>query len=127
MKTRLVFGAICAAVVLAFVSATANTAKAAGPCGWGCGNRGVYTHDRIPYFAQHPPVYYSYVVPRPYGYSPYAYPETVMTPERAPAVKPAMLINPFVPQQADVPAPKTAGTTSRRVQVIFPTALQSAK
>ena len=127
MKTRLILGAVCATVVLAFVSAAAGTAKAAGPCGCGWGNYSVYVPDRIPYFAQHPPVYYSYVVPRPYGYSPYAYPETVMTPERAPAVKPAMLINPFVPQQADGPAPKTAGTTSRRVQVIFPTALQSAK
>ena len=127
MKTRLVLGAICAAVVLAFVSASASTAKAGGPCGCGWGNYSVYVQDRIPYFAQHPPVYYSYVVPRPYGYSPYAYPETVMTPERPPAAKPATLINPFVPRKAGGPVPKTASTTSRRVQVIYPTALGTAK
>jgi len=39
-----------------------------------------YTHDYIPYFAKHPPVYYSYPVARPYGFSPYAYPAGVATP-----------------------------------------------
>jgi hypothetical protein len=34
-----------------------------------------------PYFALHPPVYYSCPVPRSYGYSPYAYPPCVQTPE----------------------------------------------
>jgi hypothetical protein len=34
-----------------------------------------------PYFALHPPVYYSCPVPRSYGYSPYAYPGCVMTPD----------------------------------------------
>ena len=125
MKTRLILGAMCATLVLAFGLASATTVKADGPCGY----RGysVYTQDRIPYFAQHPPVYYSYVVPRPYGFSPYAYPENVMTPERAPVAKPATLINPFVPQTADGPVPKTASTASRRVQVIFPTALRATK
>lgn len=35
----------------------------------------------IPYHAVHPPVYYSHIVPRPYGYSPYAYVPGVVTPE----------------------------------------------
>jgi hypothetical protein len=34
-----------------------------------------------PYFALHPPVYYSCPVPRSYGYSPFAYPGCVQTPE----------------------------------------------
>lgn len=35
----------------------------------------LFRSDRlIPYFAEHPPVYYSRPVARPYGYSPYAYP-----------------------------------------------------
>ena len=34
-----------------------------------------------PYFALHPPVYYSCPVPRSYGYSPYAYPGCVETPQ----------------------------------------------
>jgi hypothetical protein len=49
-----------------------------------------------PYFAIHPPVYYSAPVPRAYGWSPFAYPEYVMTPEAKPPVKPAMFLNPFV-------------------------------
>ena len=35
---------------------------------------------RIPYYALYPPVYYSYPVARPYGYSPFAYPPGTMTP-----------------------------------------------
>jgi hypothetical protein len=121
MKIRLILGVTMA---LAFVSLSASTAQADGLCG--CRNYSIYTQDRIPYFAQHPPVYYSYVVPRPYGYSPYAYPGTVMTPERAPQAKPATIINPFVRRKADSPAPKTASTTGRRAQVIHPTALRAA-
>ncbi len=34
-----------------------------------------------PYFALHPPVYYSCPVPRSYGYSPFAYPPCVQTPQ----------------------------------------------
>ncbi len=33
----------------------------------------VYTQEYIPYFAKHPPVYYSRPITRPYGYVPYAY------------------------------------------------------
>ncbi|MDG2380318.1 MAG: hypothetical protein P8N76_01460 [Pirellulaceae bacterium] len=56
-----------------------------------------------PYFSLHPPVYYSMPVPRTYGYSPYAYPGHVRTPEvemaevienphveAKPAIKPAI-------------------------------------
>ena len=55
--------------------------------------------NQVPYFAAHPPVYYSYPVPRPYGYSPFAYPPNVQTPEIvAPAVKPQEILNPYVPK-----------------------------
>ena len=47
-----------------------------------------YTTDKIPYFAAHPPVYYSHIVPRPYGWSPYAYPPGTPMPEVAPAPAP---------------------------------------
>jgi len=46
-----------------------------------------------PYFALHPPVYYSAPVPRTYGHSPYAYPGTFRTPEIE-AATPAMIENP---------------------------------
>jgi hypothetical protein len=57
----------------------------------------------------HPPVYYSYPVPRPYGYSPYAYPPGVMTPEiLGELTGPQEIINPHVP-----PAEKTNPTSSK--------------
>jgi hypothetical protein len=51
----------------------------------------------VPYFAQHPPVYYSQAVPRTYGYSPYPYPPGVLTPDPAPLPRaPRTIPNPFV-------------------------------
>jgi hypothetical protein len=50
-----------------------------------------------PYFAIHPPVYYSQPVPRTYGYSPFAYPGTMQTPE---IVEPEIIENPHVTQPA---------------------------
>jgi hypothetical protein len=50
-----------------------------------------------PYFAIHPPVYYSHPVPRPYGYSPFAYPGWVGTPELTAAPPcPQNMDNPYV-------------------------------
>ncbi len=58
-----------------------DIASACGGYYGGFGCAGYITTDRqIPYFAKHPPVYYSYVVPRTYGYSPYAYRANVRTP-----------------------------------------------
>ena len=54
-----------------------------GGWGWGYDMGCLYNSldYNVPYFAAHPPVYYSYPVPRTYGYSPFAYPPYVMTPE----------------------------------------------
>lgn len=53
--------------------------------------------DVPPYFALHPPVYYSQPVARTYGHSPFAYPGSHVTPEApAPAPKAAMISNPHV-------------------------------
>jgi hypothetical protein len=50
-----------------------------------------------PYFALHPPVYYSAPVARPYGYSPYAYPGWIRTPEVAVEPPcPQVMENPYV-------------------------------
>ena len=77
----------------------------------------VYDQDRLPYFSLHPPVYYSYPVPRTYGYSPFAYPEYVMTPEIA-ATESEIIVNPYYDQapttdspKARTPAPKIAPPT----------------
>lgn len=74
---------------------------------------GSYTSERIPYFAMHPPVYYSHVVPRPYGYAPWAYPPGTMEPALTPAPQPQTYINPYVPQ--DQPAEKKADEKTARV------------
>lgn len=77
--------------------------------------------DYIPYFAAHPPVYYSAPVPRSYGYSPYAYPPGTRTPE-VEIIEPKVMINPYVPKK-DSPAPakeaKTAIRQPKRIQNHF--------
>ena len=62
-------------------------------------NGNAYRSGRVPtppYFALHPPVYYSQAVSRTYGHSPFAYPGTKETPAAAPAPKAAMIENPHV-------------------------------
>ena len=107
MKRLLLTMLVTAAAVCTF----ATQARAQG-CGYG-GNafwglnrlyaNPYYPSDRrIPYFAEHPPVYYSYPVPRTYGYSPYASPPTYTAPEVR--VDPVVISNPYVPQAPAEPA-----------------------
>src|SRR5437764_7667500 len=86
------------------VLGTLSTAQAQDGCGgygWGCdsGYGWMYNSLRyeVPHFAAYPPVYYSVPVPRTYGYSPFAYPPYVMTPDVVEEKKPVTIINPFVP------------------------------
>ena len=51
-----------------------------------------YSREHIPFFAQHPPVYYSYPVRRTYGLSPYAWPPVVKTAQRRHVAEPSPLI-----------------------------------
>ena len=94
-------------------SAVSNSvqAQAVGPyCsggfpfpGWGGYFSSPYATGRIPtppYFALHPPVYYSAPVARTYGYSPYAYPGSVRTPEIV-APQSAMIHNPYVSPESE--------------------------
>ncbi len=77
-----------------------------GPFGSGFGGFGSpYATGRIPtppYFALHPPVYYSAPVARSYGYSPFPYPGDVRTPEAAPAGGAQVIVNPYVDQAQPV-------------------------
>ena len=67
-----------------------------------------------PYYSIHPPVYYSHSVPRTYGYSPYAYPGTVPTPE---VVEPEIIDNPHAtPAPSEEPA---AMLKTVRFQMIY--------
>jgi hypothetical protein len=77
-------------------------------------NYNVYTQDPAPYFALHPPVYYSRPVPRPYGYSPFAYPPYIMTPE--PKIEtPVTILNPHAPRST--PASRSASTNDRTTHI----------
>ena len=98
--------------------------------GWVTGPRS-YTSQDIPYFAKHPPVYYSHPIARPYGYFPYAYlpaadtraavtvvvvtPEVVRNPyvtgeaveRKAEKLGPLRIVNPFAHEPSDpLPVPE---------------------
>jgi hypothetical protein len=99
------------AVILSAVAAAGSQAHAqCGPYGYGFGAwdmgrlYGVMA-DNVPYFAAFPPVYYSQPVPRTYGYSPFAYPPGVMTPEVVETVQPQVIENPYVVPQTTSEGP----------------------
>lgn len=88
--------------------------------GWGYLGTRVGFAPQPPYFAVHPPVYYSaQIIRRPYGYSPYAYPanypsfNTQVIESRASAnADPAVFINPYSAQAGNgggqLPPPRNA-------------------
>ena len=94
--------ALLVAVLLVWSAAQPAQAQILGQGVHGFGHAGFYGYSspyasgRIPtppYFSIHPPVYYSAPIPRTYGYSPYAYPGSVRTPELSVAA-PEMIHNP---------------------------------
>ena len=91
-----------------------------GGYGYGCGYGYLYDNlrDEVPYFAAYPPVYYSYPVPRTYGYSPFAYPPGVMTPEVIETVEPAIIENPHV--ESSAPKPKAEPAEKKETTVAKP-------
>lgn len=97
-RIRLAILTLCLALVGGVFAESANAqAPYCGGWGYNLGYR-MYGLEHIPYYALHPPVYYSYPVPRPYGYSPFAYPPGTPTPEvSVEVVKPARMRNPYVP------------------------------
>ncbi|MCH7751178.1 MAG: hypothetical protein IH898_03345 [Planctomycetes bacterium] len=86
-----------------------------GGCGYGygydIGRLYRVLADNVPHFAAFPPVYYSAPVPRTYGYSPFAYPPGVMTPELVEEVAPVEIINPHY-------KPATNSTTEEAVDKV---------
>lgn len=77
---------------------------------YGNGLNGMNYH--IPFYALYPPVYYSQPVARPYGYSPFAYPPGVATPNTPPAA--AQYLNPYVPPKDAEPKPAVERTAGPR-------------
>ena len=80
----------------------------------GIGDYSVYSTESIPFYWQYSPVYYSQPVPRTYGYSPYAYPPGVQTPEVV--VEPELTINPYVPRKKSTA--EATGRVASRVKRI---------
>ncbi len=106
---RSLFAALFAGIALAgaFGAVAAEGAEVVyivAPNGWfGAGS--LYARESIPYFAAHPPVYYSHVMPRAYGGSPYADLPAVRTSQAAPpprVVRNAHVANPQEVEHAPV-------------------------
>lgn len=93
-------------------------------CYGGFGEYSIYSTESIPFYWRYSPVYYSMPVPRSYGYSPYAYPPGVQTPEVI--IEPEMTINPFVPRN-DSSAEPTSKVTSRVKRIQNPFVTTSTK
>jgi hypothetical protein len=92
-----------------------------GGCGngwnWGWSDYGYpYEGDHIPYFSLHPPVYYSRIVPRAMGWTPFAYtPDAIVLPLDEGG--PEQIINPYVPpsnKAEPVPTPPKAKPSANK-------------
>ncbi len=110
-------GLLVGVLALVIVGLAAGSAEAQFGFGGGGGyGLGFYNYNggyginspQIPYYALYPPVYYSYPVPRTYGYSPFAYPPGTPTPDVAPPPAAARYRNPFV-----TPTPATKETADQ--------------
>lgn len=92
-----------AIIALLFASLSASASACwpyQGPySGWcGDGYYSNYSQESVPYFALHPPVYYSYPVARTYGLYPFPYFAEAAMPQ-AVVAEPRLLINRFVDQK----------------------------
>jgi len=109
MRHFLLGGAVIGALSFAGESARA---QCGGDFGWGYGYMYNSLRYEVPHFAAFPPVYYSAPVPRTYGYSPFAYPPNVMTPEIVNESEPLQIINPHV-ESTEVKPAKEVKVTDR--------------
>jgi hypothetical protein len=126
-RTPLLLAAAVAVSLAAGTSARAECGSGGFGYGyWDIGRLYGVLADNVPYYAAFPPVYYSVPVPRTYGYSPFAYPPGVMTPE-VEAAQPLTIENPYYdekaaePEAEEVPAPADATTSlpTRGPQVVL--------
>jgi hypothetical protein len=99
----------------------ASNAFAFWPCGgyWGAPYvGGVYSLSEPPYFAVNPPVYYSRVVPRPYGWSPFPYPFDSSYSACETTSQPQIVINQYV--KSDSSATSSAIPSHRPLRITNP-------
>ncbi len=127
MKRMLILAV--AAVAMVFTTSTDASAQSynngyAFGTGVGQAFRGGFGGSRFaapPYFAQHPPVYYSGIVRRPYGISPYAAPPGIAPVELSVPVEtaqPLTVRNPFVNQARPVSSPQSKPVQKKKVKGI---------
>jgi len=100
-----------------------GTGYAAACPGWWPGAR-VYTQEHIPYYAKHPPVYYSRPVARSYGSLPYAYLPEVPAP-RVVVASPLVVQNHLVAGQANEGL--SAGQSPRPMRIVNPFAQEAER
>lgn len=132
---------LAAAVVAGGVFAPCAQAQyGGGGYGWGGGwpynfQSGIYGRTNaysLPYFSLHPPVYYSHVVPRPYGFSPFAAPPGMIPAEMQVMPASEVIENPHYkpgetkpedakPEEEKTGSKKSIGrTTSLRREIMNP-------
>jgi hypothetical protein len=107
---------LCLAVACSLAASSSAQAQYGQGCG-GYGGYGMFDAGRlyrvlaqnVPHFAAFPPVYYSAPVARTYGYSPFAYPPGVMTPEIVDAA-PQEIMNPHIESVPTPPATSDASS-----------------
>jgi hypothetical protein len=107
LKRILLLAAVLTATATSANQASAQFAGYGGSYGFGAWDVGQLYEvlaDNVPYYSAFPPVYYSYPVPRTYGYSPFAYPPGVMTPD-VEMCQPQEIINPYTEGDAEEVAP----------------------
>lgn len=133
---RILLTLVAAAAVIGLA---VSEASANGPgFGWAGGNNGfgssnifdLYRSGRTPippYFALNPPVYYSYPVPRTYGYSPFAYSGNVRTPDVLTESQPLEIMNPYVPSSTlkAKPAPSPETTVNNHAKTVQPLVVEN--
>jgi hypothetical protein len=104
MKTKIIF-----CCLLALISCNVTLAQGYdfnGPwgCGWGYNQPSIYSFEYVPYYALHPPVYYSYrIVARSYGDSPFPYPPGLSALQAYSTVQPQIIKNEHV-EEAGAPS-----------------------
>jgi hypothetical protein len=92
---------------------------------WGYGPYGLpsgYYQDAIPYYAAHPPVYYSYQrIYRPYGDSPFPYLPGMSNAaaDSGTSPRPLMVTNPYMSQES-VPSPEPQPQTRTPLRITNP-------
>ena len=107
VSKRLGFVVVAAAIWgVSSVEASAQVGGGSPFLAYGFFGNGLYgqlSGQSPPFYALFPPVYYSAPVPRPYGYSPFAYPPGFTTPEVEP-IQAKQIINPYVPSKPVTPS-----------------------